>query len=234
MGRLSVNIIVYALLILCISTTLIQAAESSTYHTINIDGVNDFVADETLTSSTIGYNWYVTWDANKCYFGVQGTDVGSGASSKWIILYISGVSGTTSGLVYNTQSPTLPFPAKYHFRYRLDGNLMSLKVFNGTIWVDQGSGISVTKSGNYVEFAIPRADIGNLNFIKICGAMLNEANLIEWTYAMIPQQTAIDSYDPIFSHWLGYPLLPGVSPSSNIYVDDSPRGTIPLTILLLD
>ncbi len=235
MDRLFKNKIVYGLIVLCVSIILIQSAESSTYHTISIDGFNDFVTDETLASSSQGYNWYVTWDGNYFYFGVQGTDIGAGSPTKWVVLYISGTPGTRNGLQYNTQSPKLPFPAQYHLRYKLDGTFMSLEIFNGTSWVDQGSsGITWLRSGSYVEFAIPRAALGNLNFMKICGAMLNEAMGNEWTYAMIPLQTAQDSYNPNFSKWLGYPLLSGVMPGSPRYLDAPQAWTSPLTTLLLD
>jgi hypothetical protein len=236
MFRSFINNKIYGLIVLCISIIVVHSAESSAYHTIMIDGVNDFVSDETLTSSSDGYNWFVTWDASNFYFGVQGIDIGAGSPNKFLVLYISGSPGTRNGQQYNTQVPQLPFPARYHFRYKLDGSFMSLEIFNGTAWVDQGSsGITWEKSGNYVEFAIPRSALGNLNFMKICGGLLNETTGGEWTYAMIPHQTAQDSYNPQFSKWLGYPLfLTGVIPTSPRYLDASPVGIRSAFILLMD
>ncbi len=90
------------------------------FHTIAIDGVNDFAANETFATTTTGHTGYLAWDDTYLYVGVDGPDVGSGFSSNWVVVYLGGPAGTTTGVTYNTQTPTLAFPAQYHVRWKTD------------------------------------------------------------------------------------------------------------------
>ena len=61
----------------------------TTYHTITVDGSNDFVADETFSTSSSGFYGYITWDSSNLYIGMEGDDVpwADGGSEKVIFIY---------------------------------------------------------------------------------------------------------------------------------------------------
>ena len=145
------------ILLLIIPTIFLFAA---TYHTISIDGTNDFAADEDI-AWTSGSTYYFTWDANNLYLGANNDNIDDNSSTEWILFYIdsdpqltpTNGTGTTTGVNYNTQQPGLPFTANYHFRWKNDGSYTNLQQYSGGSWIDgTQSGISVSRSGTFVEF----------------------------------------------------------------------------------
>lgn len=172
--------------------------------TITIDGTNDFSASETFATSSGGYTAYLTWDENYVYLGMQGADVNSGSSTKWVLAYFNGSGGSTSGLTYNTQQPNMPtgFSAKYHLRWKADDSYTNAQSF-GTGWTDAGWSFtgSVFRSGNFVEFRIARSDIGNPTTLGIIVNMINEQPMSEGSYAVAPSSSFTDGYDPNYTKY---------------------------------
>ncbi len=207
---------------LLLSLLLSPAARAASSHTITIDGVNDFAGDETF-SGTSGSTWYVTWDANNLYFGLNASDVGSGSSTEFVWLYLdtdpqpgaAGGNGTSAGLTYNTQQPALPFNADYHFRWKADNTYMNLQQWNGSAWVDgTQTGIQAYQQGAFVEVRIPLANLGSPQQLYLTGGMLNEASGGEWTFFLLPA-TNSEGYDPDLSNYYGFVLVDGVSPNES-------------------
>jgi|WetSurMetagenome_2_1015567.scaffolds.fasta_scaffold52579_2 hypothetical protein len=215
------------------AATCIFLFVGTTYKTIVIDGVNDFSADETL-SGTSGSTWYFTWDADNLYVGALNSDVGTNSGTKWLLWYIdtdpqltpAEGTGTTAGVMYTTQRPTLPFSANYHLRWKGDGSYYNLQSFNGTTWQsgDQ-SGMLQSRVGNYIEIKIPRSNIGSPGQIYICAAMISEAPGSEWTYFITPAAQS-DGYNPALAHFFGFTLDAGRSPNDAAYVD----GPLPIQL----
>jgi hypothetical protein len=198
----------------------------TTYKTIIIDGTNDFSADETV-AGTSGSTWYFTWDADNLYLGALNSDIGTNSSTKWLLWYIdtdpqlnpSEGTGTTTGVMYNTQRPTLPFSTNYHLRWKGDGSYLNLQSFNGTNWESGNqTGLLQSRVGNYIEIKIPRSNIGSPVQIHVCAAMINEASGSEWTYYITPAAQS-DSYNPGLAHFFGFTLDAGRSPKDAAYVD---------------
>ncbi len=174
-----------------------------------IDGQNDFTASETFATSSATYTGYVTWDAANLYLGMQGADVGSGDPHKFVVAYIGGAGGTTTGVLYNTQTPTLPFAAKWHLRWKADNTFTNALVWNGSSWVDAGWSFTglVFQNGNYIELAIPRTNIGSPpGVVPIDVGMINEANGAEGTYAGVPSTAYSDGYNASFAKYFGFDL----------------------------
>jgi hypothetical protein len=201
---------------------------ATSYHTIAIDGSNDFEADEDVpsTSSTI---WHFTWDASNFYFGTTNDNINDYSTVKWALLYIDsdshGSNGTTMGLRYNNQQPGLPFSADYHFRRRTDGGFMDLQRWDGSNWVEgTQTGIAAYRSGQFVEFRIPRSNIGSPEAVKVCGGMINEQPLSEYTYYMAPNNN-LEGYNPNYSGYFGFLLISSISPDFSGYVDTYPAVT---------
>jgi hypothetical protein len=185
-----------------------------------IDGVNDFAPGEALATSSITPNLYrafIAWDAANVYFGFEGIDLGPGASaSKFVLVYLDGASGTTTGLRYNTQQPTLPFPARYHLRYKTDKTYTNAQEWTGAAWTDATVSVPITaaSSGSFVEMSIARSAIGSPSRLKVHMSMINEATGAEWTYAGVPSTSFTDgpnrSYTKYFDFDLGSPQAPNL------------------------
>jgi len=217
-------------------TILFGVVFATAYHTIIIDGNNDFVADETFSTSTAGYTAYVTWDANNIYLGYSGFDIGSGQSNnKWIIFYFDTDAhldptfgnGTLNAIGFMTQNWFLPFRADYMIQIRTTGGFETLKRFTGTAWVDvtpHNMQIFDNNASNFIEIRIPRASLNNPQKIYMLGYFVNETIGFEWTYASFPDNSLRggDGYkNPgYFDHWYGFELTNNISPNAPQHYDN--------------
>jgi subtilisin family serine protease len=215
------------------SATITAKAEASTtpyVHTIVLDKQNDFntldnlAANETFSTSTANFFANVTWDANFLYLGYTGADLQPStpdASSKWLAFYFGGTNGTSTGTTYNTQSPTLPFQAKYHVRWKVDGTYFNRMVYSNGTWTDAGNYpiSSVERSGQgYVEFKIPLADLGNPTSLQMLSYLLNEKSNSEWTWAANPAQSIVmDGYDRDFRSFYEFDLRATTASAAQVY-----------------
>ena len=210
------------LLVILISSTLSLANLSATaYNTITIDGTNDFASDEDF-SGTSGSTWYMTWDADNVYIGADNGDVDDNDPNKWIHFYFdtdpmspaTSGTGTTTGINYNTQQPTLPFSANYHFRWKNDNSFQQLEVFSGGSWgAGNNTGITSSRSGTFIEFQIPRANLGNPAALYFVASMINEGSGVEFTFFMFPNSNS-EGYNVSYSAWYTYILDNGVAPDA--------------------
>lgn len=186
-------------------------------HTIQINGQNDFLAGETFQATSGGFRGFITWDANFLYFGMDNGDVNSHSSTKWVLIYLSGPgASTTTGQVYNTQQPGLPFPAKYHIRWKADNSFTNTMVWSGSSWVDAGWSWAgnAFQSGNYVEFRVPRSLIGSPTGVNVHMSMINEQPFAEGTYSGVPSTSFFDGYDRDYGKYFHFNLLSPNAPSS--------------------
>jgi hypothetical protein len=168
-----------------------------------VDGVNDFATNEKLatTSSASGYDAYVSWDATRIYIGMAGSDVGSKATNKWVLVYIGvpGATGTTTGINYGgQQQPTLPFNASHHLRWKASGELTTVEVFSGGMWKVSDPFIPVVagQQGNFMEMSVTRAALGATGKISVHINMLIEGGGADWTYAGVPSVSFTDGKNP--------------------------------------
>ena len=224
------------ILLIFLISFLYNLSFATTNHTITIDGTNDFATDEDFTG-TSGAIWYFTWDANNFYFAVSASDVNNNDANKWVHLYIdtdpkatpTSGTGSTTGVTYNTQTPTLPISANYHFRWKTDNSYTNLLDYNtGTSsWDDDNTGgnnfgIAAFQSGTFVEFSIPRASLGNPVALQVSGTMVNEAGGSEWTYFMFPSSGNTDGYQANHSSFYGFVLNDGLSPDDATNLNNLP------------
>ena len=186
-------------------------------HTIVIDGVKDFTDDEAFaTSSGVGYTGYISWDSSYLYIGMEGADVAGGSTTKWVLVYVGGPVGTTTGLMYNKQQPSLAFGAQYHLRWRTDGLFVNGQEYIGAGWVDAGWNLTgdVFQSGQYVEMRMALADIGSPTTVRVHINMILETAMIEWSYAAVPSTSFIDGYDPDYTKYYEFDLSSTPAPNS--------------------
>ncbi|MCC6897944.1 MAG: Ig-like domain-containing protein [Polyangiaceae bacterium] len=187
------------------------------FHTITIDGNNDFAANETFTSSSAGYVGYLAWDDGYLYVGMSGADVSSGSTQKWVLLYLSGTPGSTNGVGYNTQQPTLPFAARWHVRWRADNTFTHTQLWSGSSWGDAGWNFTgdVFKSGSFVEIRVPLVDIGSPTTLGLHLGMLNEQASLEGSYAAVPSTSYAPGYDPNYAKYLELAIGGSVAPNAS-------------------
>lgn len=193
-------------------------AEPAAYtHTIAIDGVNDFIMGfEQVTTTTGSFHAFVSWDADYLYLGLAGPDVAANSGTKFWLIYLGGVNGTSSGEDYNTQRPQLAFSAQTHIRWRTNNSFTSAKQWTGTAWQEAGWSFAgdLFQQGQFVEMRVPRADLGSPDAIQVHMSMINENGGVEATFAGAPQGSFSDGYDPDYARFYQFDLGDDTPPSS--------------------
>lgn len=195
-----------------------------------VDGINDFAAGDKLatTSSSSNYNAYVTWDANNVFFGIEGADVAQStgsASKKWVLIYLGapGVAGSNTGIAYDcggtcpAQQATLPFPAAWHVRYKIDGTYPNVQKWSGSAWVDATTSITLltARQGTFLELSLPRAQLGAPAKLDVhVNMLIEDQHPPAWTYAGVPSTSFTDGFAPTFTKYFEFDLGTTTAPNS--------------------
>jgi hypothetical protein len=213
----------------------ISDRQNQTYHTIEINGENDFstVTERTNASGDNNYWWY-TWDESNFYFAFQQGALDENNASKWVIHYIDTDpqinpilgTGTTTGLQYNTQQPTLPFTANYQFQWNTSGEVLLLKEYNSESWgnvTEHNMIANLNTSNEFFEVKIPLSSLNNPEMLYICGNMLDETLDGEYMWAFTPENASSDNNDGahknLDSFW-SFELVSGKIPNDANNVDN--------------
>jgi hypothetical protein len=187
-------------------------------HTIIVDGILDFtLGTEEFSTTTANHVAYITWDNNYLYVGMSGPLINSDNSAVWLIIYIGGPGGTSNGFPYNTQSPLLPFEAKYHVRWRTDYAITNAQEWLGG-WQDAGWEFTgnVAHIDSLVELRIPLVNIGCPSLLRLHISLINEEAFSEFTFAGVPSNSFIDGYDPDFSTFFEFNLDSSEAPKAYV------------------
>jgi hypothetical protein len=176
------------------------------FHTIEIDGINDFAADETFLSSTLGHVGYIAWDADYLYLGMNSPDLAGNDPQTWFVAYLGGVPGSDAGVLYNTQQPLLPFDARWHLRWKASDDFGGALEWTGASWLDPGFGPiagsdDVASSGSFVELRVAWAELDAPELIEVHLGMLREQEFAEASWAAVPAGSHVDSYDPDYGSY---------------------------------
>jgi len=216
---------------------LLSISYATTFHTITIDGTNDFASDEMFTTTSGNGqtgNVYFTWDAGSIYIGFSGNS-GNGNiadDNRALFVYIdtdpqttpTTGNGTNDRGEWSGVSGTLPFNADFRFVYQTtqsggSGHNWLPYYWDGSNWAASSiADNSAESNDNFVEYAVSRSDLGNPSQIYIC-AYSQEQWDGGWIANGIPYDLFTDFTDDngihIFNnHWLGYKLdQTGVSPA---------------------
>jgi hypothetical protein len=170
-------------------------------HTITIDGVNDFTADETFRTTTTGFTACVTWDADALYIGYEGPDIDADDPEKWLLAYLDVDPGTANGAAlgesYRNQGADFPdgFNADYVWQWRTTALYERLRRFQTGSWSEVATpGLSTFKAdpGTFVETRIPWATLGNPGTVGVITLMHNEDVDFQGTYAGLYQGSFTD------------------------------------------
>ncbi|MGB9636895.1 MAG: hypothetical protein ACPL1Y_06570, partial [Thermoplasmata archaeon] len=204
--------------ILCISILHVFTVQSTTPHTITVDGLlGDWSSDECLGSSQ-QKKAYITWDAQNLYFAWEGTDFGTEGD---LFIYLNTTAGGsyTSKDWYGTHS--LPFDADYLFwvengaqstNYGLDRytNGWNTASFTGTTY------IGWTDNKN-TEISIPLTDIGSPAQISVL--IFSQYEDAQNVWCVFPlNNTLTSSGSQTFTYYYQFPLTTGITPNSSDYI----------------
>ena len=179
-------------------------ASTAYRHTIQIDGLDDFLSTEQFTTTSAGYDARVTWDDANIYVGYSGADLDPAAAdsgTKWLFVYVDSdpAGGSAVNETYNTQGATFSaaFRADWYVRWRADAMLLSMKKYDGAAWVDDATVPPAARGGSFVEIAVPRAAIGAAgdgNEVRLVTWMINEKANAEGSYAGLYADNFVDGY----------------------------------------
>ncbi|MDP2301721.1 MAG: choice-of-anchor D domain-containing protein [Ignavibacteria bacterium] len=205
---------------------------SQSYHSINIDGNNDFTTPETFTTSSNGYTSYITWDETYLYLGYTGGDVGSGQSNdKWIVFYldtdpqlnIDAGNGTRTAIGFTTQNWNFPFKADYMLQIQTTSGYNALQFYDGSNWeviTPHNMTIYDNNETNFIEIKIERSKLNSPKHIKMVSYFLNEGTG-PWTYAINPSDALSDGNYTVsagdFTSYYYYYLYDSIQPNSTYH-----------------
>lgn len=169
--------------VLCMLTLL--SAYPQSYHTITIDGNNDFntASEKLVTTSGTASSAYLTWDKDFIYVGLSGNSPAGSLTDndRVYILYIdtdpqkipTDGTGSTVGLPWRF-TPTLPFKANYRYAFKTADNTEFKSVYSGGSWTPTDFLTVNFKSAGYWEIKIKRSDIGNPQQINVIGYVVED------------------------------------------------------------
>jgi hypothetical protein len=179
------------------------------FHTIAIDGANDFAGNETFATSSDGHTAYTAWDSNYVYFGMDSPDVASGNDEVWILAYFGGTPGTDIGVGYNTQQPALPFDARYHVRWKASNDFTDVMEFDGADWQVDGNSFELNpgdiyQSGEFVELRVSLFDLALPAELHMHVGIVRESDFSEASWAAHPGGSYVDGYDPDYAEYWAF------------------------------
>jgi hypothetical protein len=191
------------------AATLTVEEQGPYAHTIAIDGVDDFTSDERFESTLPGSQGLITWDADYVYVGLEAPVVDTGTSDDWFTVYVGGAAGTTTGVAYGPQQPTLSFPAQWHVRWRADGSVFEALAWGGAAWADAGWDLTgdLAVSGTYLEMRFRRIDIGDPTMLSIHLSVVHDEATLEETTVGVPFTSFNNGLDPDYMERYVFDLL---------------------------
>ncbi len=207
-----------------------------TYHTITIDGSNDFSGDEYVGVEAGRYG-HITWDANNIYIGITENPLVNTNTNLWVVIDTdpqltptTGTGRTDQPIPEDAGGATYPFTANLAYRFYGASSEDALPqdpapgqkyyVDGSGNWVQTSmpSGISIIrKTSGATELKIPRSELRGTNQIYIIFYLANNYPAGN-NYAQWPTDND-NGTEPTLTHWFGYTLTNGVSPNDAIYKD---------------
>ena len=193
--------------------------ETRYFHTIAIDGSNDFdEASESFSTTSEGFTAYVAWDADYVYLGFEGPDVGANAADTFVLAYLGGSPGIVSGVDYQGQAPQLPFAARWHPRWKTDGSYTNMQEFDGQ-WADAAVPLlgpaDYDHAGQFVEMRLARDLLGAPETLPLVMGILREGNNPA-SFAGMPAGTYTDGFDPDFEVYFDFELDGSTLPINHV------------------
>lgn len=187
--------------------TLTGTTPAAWSHTATVDGdPSEYGADETFPVDN-GTVW-ITWDADALYVAVQHPDVTSGGPLHWLLIYLGdGVTGTTAGVPFASQTPSLAVPVSTLVRWKADGSWNSRETWTGVAWQSSpywigtgGSSLVEDPVAGVVELRLPDAALGLGDTVAVHVSWVYEGAGYESSYAPSPGTSFTSgAFDPDYT-----------------------------------
>jgi hypothetical protein len=206
---------------------------AQSFHTINIDGNNDFdLTNEKLQTTGTNISSYITWDKDYLYIAYSGnTNSGTLTDANRVIhIYIDSDpmkdptqgTGTRYGENWRFQ-PYLPFSANYHYVFKTIDNTEYKTQYVSGSWAPVSFSTSNWKGSGYWELRIKRSDLGNPAQIYIA-AYIEE----DWDGGYIDGGIPSNLFTPgttgglinCNNHWLNYYLIDQIKSNASFHKDN--------------
>ncbi|MEM3396468.1 MAG: NosD domain-containing protein [Thermoplasmata archaeon] len=215
-----------------VSTTLQYTELSSngktSYHDIVVDGdLGEWQADENMGGKD-NVNWYLTWNANNLYIGVDRGEAFHGGTEEDVLwIYMDTASGGGSTSVDWNGWHNFSFYADWCFVYAPGRatpywNLRMWDSNAGAWLADQSFTGGVAKGSQTAEIAIPFADIGNPTQVNILFYITNGAN--NYLFGASPKENPTGDSPKILNFTWIENINSGVAPN------EAMKRTVPFAI----
>lgn len=199
---------------------------ATSLHTIQIDGSNDFTADEAIAGGE-NVQWFVTWDESSVFFGAEIPSPPS--EDDFLVIYLDADPGSgpaceiglTTGLHFSGQQPDLPFSGNLLTIVKLDSSFSDVRIANGGNWESVGTGgLSFASSLQFFELSLSLSTLDDPTDIGFVGAIVHDSSLEGVTFGITPTANGAARFDPDFTDFFGYPIEAGISPNGeNTYLN---------------
>ncbi len=210
-----------------IMLVLMLPVYSQSYHTITIDGTNDFNTSYEQMSTTSGTSLYayVTWDASNIYVGLSGSSPAGTVTDNNRVYHIyidtdpqttlTSGNGTATGETWRWQ-PTLPFNADYHYVFKTIDNSEFKRYYSGGSWADATITTSNWKGSGYWELSLSRSDLGSpsaINLVVYVEEDWSGGNICGGLPSNLFTNTTTSGSIAFNNYWKGYELTSGLNPN---------------------
>lgn len=219
------------LLVLLCAISYIGLGQS--FHTLTIDGNNDFVSSTERFSTTSGTSLYgyVTWDTDYIYIGFSGNSPAGPItdSDRNYHIYIdtdpnetpTAGTGTVNGEPWRF-TPALPFSANIHYIFKSSGNQEFKRAYVNGNWVDSSFSTSNWKNttASYWEVRIKRSDLNNPTRINLIAYVEEDWSPGAQICGGIPSNLFTNGTgNPVTftNNYLHFPLFDQLSPNSSFH-----------------
>jgi hypothetical protein len=174
------------------------AATAVYRHSIVIDGNNDFLPGEKLSTSSGGYFAYLAWDASTLYLGMSGGQIPEDDPSVFLLAYLGwpGVEPRSKvGQAYKAVTPQLSFDASHYARWQGANKGSSLMKFTSDMTWEEALltmvGGKHSQKDTFVELAVPFAALSSTmpeadDVVPFVIFLLKETMGSESTFAAAP------------------------------------------------
>ncbi|GAB4375992.1 MAG: hypothetical protein Kow0042_21840 [Calditrichia bacterium] len=209
---------------------------ATTYHTITIDGTNDFASDEAMNVVN-GRTFYVTWDATYIYFGLDNANLnGFGDWFIWIDVDQTDESGATAGpfgVVTFDQSMNTIYEPEYMIFVEA-GSYAEWRVFSSGSWsnnnpIAAGEWYGGWSDNPYSEIRFPWSTLGSPTGIAVASDFEFDDNT-QLTEVFPPENLPLNYPDINWFYQFYQPHIPGPLPLSG-YAPNTVDHSLPVTLI---
>ncbi|MBT04007.1 MAG: hypothetical protein CL836_08290, partial [Crocinitomicaceae bacterium] len=156
-----------------------QLNHSQSYNTVTFNGDVSVFNDAERKWVGNGTRYFITYDENYIYALANRNSSAFGTHDHFTIYFdtdpqsdvTTSGNGSTSGLNWDNNTPTLPIKADYRVAIRRNNSESWLHHYDGSSWVDQSVDYTEWVNDNNLFIRIPIADLGNPDAIYFVAYM---------------------------------------------------------------